>query len=94
MDSVLWVIYLSPGYTETSNLIPELMAYMATVVRVSQDCASLVWVKYNTIFWRQAALIHNMKWSVINLTQYTMYFAGIASLTKSCKLCFATTYTK
>lgn len=36
--------------------VPELMAYMGTIVRMSQDYEGLGWVRYDLVFRRQAAL--------------------------------------
>ena len=36
--------YISVHAQYTPSLIPELMAYMAAIVRVSQDYAGLAWV--------------------------------------------------
>ena len=69
------------------------MAYMATIVRVSEDFSGLTWVRYDAAFHRQAALTHNERWSV-NSTLYTMCFTGMASATKRCELCFASTHTE
>ena len=76
------------------HLIAKLMAYMATIVRVSKDFAGLAWVRYDAAFCRQAALTRNERWSTINSALYTMRFAGMASSMKHCELCFATTHTE
>ena len=76
------------------HLIPEMMAYMGTIIRVSQDYSGLAWVRYDAAFRRQAALVGNDKWSVINTTIYTMCFTGMASSTKRCELCFASSHTE
>ena len=76
------------------RLIPELMVYLALIVRVSQDFAGLAWVRYDSAFQRQAALTGNTRWSAINTTLYTMYFTGLASARKRCELCLATTHTE
>ena len=78
----MFVSVLAPQYPER---IPELMAYQATIVRASQDYAGLAWVRYDSTFRRQAALIGLTRWSVINPTLYTLCFAGS-------ELCFATTH--
>ena len=70
------------------------MAYMATIVRVSQDYAGLAWVRYDAAFQRQAALTNNVRWSVINPTLYTTCFTGKVSTTKRCELCFASTHSE
>ena len=68
--------YVSVRAPPAPHLIPELMAYMATIVRVSQDFSGLAWVRYDAAFRRQAALTRNDRWSVINSTLYTMCFVN------------------
>ena len=98
MDIFTWLqcfgAYVSVRATQAPHLIPEFMAYMATIVRVSQDYSGLAWVRYDAAFHRQAALTNNTRWSVINSTLYTMCFTGMASRTKRCELCFATSHTE
>ena len=74
--------------------VPELMAYMGTIVRVSQDYDGLGWVRYDSAFRRQAALSGNKKWSVINGTLFTMNFSGRSAGTRRCELCFATSHSE
>ena len=66
------------------------MAYMAAIVRVSQDYAGLAWVRYDAAYQRQAALTGNTHWSTINSTLYTICFTGRATATPRCELCFVT----
>ena len=40
-----FVVYVSVRATQAPHLIPEFMAYMATIVRVSQDYSGLAWVR-------------------------------------------------
>lgn len=86
--------YVAVRAPQAPHLIPELMAYMATIVRVSQDYEGLAWVRYDAAFRRQAALTNNVRWSAINSTLYTMCFTGLASATKRCELCFASTHSE
>ena len=85
-----YVSVLGPAYPEA---IPELMAYAATIVRVSQDFSGLAWQRYDAGFRRQAALTGNRQWSRINATLYTMCFTGKALAITRCELCFASTHT-
>ena len=48
----IYVAVLAPGEPQ---VMPELMAYMGIIVRVSQDYAGLGWVCYDSAFRRQAA---------------------------------------
>lgn len=86
-----YVSVLGPG---DPSLIPELMAYMAMIVRASQDYDGLAWVRYDAGFRRQAAMTGNKRWSAINSTLYTVCFTGAAKPTKRCELCCATTHTE
>ena len=70
-----------------------IMAYMSTIVRVSQDFSGLAWVRYDAGFRRQAALTGNWSWSQINATLYNLCFVGNPLSTIRCELCFATSHT-
>ena len=98
MDIFTWLqcfgAYISVHTPPAPHLIPELKAYMATIMRVSQDYSGLAWVRYDAAFRRQAALTRNNHWFVINPTLCTMCFTGLASSTKRCELCFASTHTE
>ena len=86
-----YVVVRASGAPE---LVPELMAYQATIIRVSQDFAGLAWVRYDQAYRRQAALTGHTRWSVINATLYTMCFTGMATVQKRCELCLATSHTE
>ena len=58
--------YVSVQRSQHPEAIPELMAYMAMIVRSSQDFKDLAWLRYDVGFRRQAALTKNRKWSQIN----------------------------
>jgi len=70
------------------------MAYMITIIRVSQDFTGLAWVRYDAAFRRQAALTGNTRWSQVNATLYSTCFAGLARSTTRCELCLATSHTE
>ena len=94
MDIFTWVqcfgTYVAVVAPVEPLSVSELMAYMGTIVRVSQDYDGLGWVRYDSAFRRQAALSGNKKWSVINGTLFTMNFSGRSAGTRRCELCFAT----
>jgi len=80
---------LGPQYPEA---IPELLAYMASIIRVSQDYSGLAWVRYDAAFRRQAALTGNRRWSQINATIYTVCFTEMSGCPRfvSCVLALPT----
>ena len=85
----MYMSVLTPVHPE---VIPELMAYLSTIVRVSQDFVGLAWVRYNAGFHWQAALTGNRSWSQINTTLYTLCFTVNTLSTTRCELCFASSH--
>ncbi len=86
--------YVAVLATHEPTVVPELMAYMGLIIRVSQDYEGLGWVRYDSAFRRQAALSGNKKWSAVNGTLFTVNFSGRASGTRRCELCFATSHSE
>ena len=86
--------YVAVLSTHEPAVVPEMMAYMGIISRVSQDYEGLGWVRYDSAFRRQAALSDNWKWSAVNRTLFTMNFSGRTSGTKRCELCFATSHSE
>ena len=73
-----------------TTTIPELMAYMITISRASQDFSGLAWVRYDSAFRRNAAVTGNRKWSAINPSIYSFCFTGKAAISTRCDLCLST----
>ena len=71
---------------------PELMAYLVTISRVSQDFVGLAWVRYDAAFRRQAAITGNKKWSQINPSLYSICFTGKAQAAVRCELCLSVSH--
>ena len=68
------------------------MAYITTILRVSQDFAGLGWVCYDAAFRRVVAVSGDTKWSEINPTLYAMFFIGATRAAARCDLCMATSH--
>ncbi len=71
--------------------VPELMAYLVQIMRVSQDFGGLAWVNYDLAFCRQAASTGSRQWSKVNPSLYSICFAGVARANKRCDLCLSLT---
>ena len=84
--------YISVLSGSFPKAVPELMAYMVTITRVSQDFAGLSWVRYDSAFCRQAAISVNRKWSQVNPSLYSICFTGRAQQSNRCELCFSATH--
>ena len=80
--------YVSVLASKHPESMPELMAYIITITRVSQDFAGMAWVRYDAAFRRQAAITGNRRWSQINPSLYSICFTGRAQQTNRCELCF------
>ena len=74
------------------DAVPELVAYLIHIVRVSQDFRGMAWVKYDMAFRCQAATISNRQWSKINPSLYSICFVGAARTNKRCDLCLSLTH--
>ena len=85
--------YVSVQGSQHPEAIPELMAYMAMIVRSSQDFKDLAWLRYDVGVRRQAALTKNRKWSQINTTLYSMCFTtNFRGGVSRCELCLGSTH--
>ena len=73
-------------------MIPELMAYMSTIIRTSREYAGTEWHTYDTLFRKHAALRKESKWSVINPTIYARCFTSAPRNPAKCELCLAVTH--
>ena len=96
LDISTWVqsftIYVSVRAAHDPALIPELMAYMYTIVRASQDFGGTSWVNYDTVFRRQAAATGMTAWSRVNGTLHHICFNGPRRQALRCDLCLAATH--
>ena len=87
-----FVSYVSVCGSEKPDLLPELMAYMTTILCVSQDFTGLGWVHYDAAFRHLVALSGNTMLSKINPTLYTLYFTGATRSNSRCDLCMVTSH--
>ena len=87
-----FAVYCSVLGSHDPACVPELMAYLITIARVSQDYTGLAWVRYDAAFRRQAAITGNRKWSQINPSLYSICFTGRAQEIKRCELCLSTAH--
>ena len=95
-DLASWVqcfaTYVGVLAGSSPEVVPELMAYLIQIVRVSQDFGGLAWVNYDLAFRRQAAATGNRSWSKINPSLYSICFSGAARVSRRCELCLSTTH--
>ena len=74
-------------------MVPELMAYQATIVKCSRDFEGLAWAQYDRAYRRQAAQTKDLRWSRLNPTLFSLCFAGKARRNIACAHCLSDNHT-
>ncbi len=72
--------------------VPELMSYMVSIIRASEDYDGLTWVRYDAAYRRQVVANRNCKWSRINPSLFSLCFTGKAQVAKRCDLCLSASH--
>ena len=85
-------VYTSVRGAQFPELIPELMAYMGTIIRVNREYTGSEWAKYDMLFRKHAALRRETRWSVINPTIYARCFTAATRSPPRCEVCLASTH--
>ena len=75
--------------TKYPQAVPELMAYMATIVKCSRDYHGVAWAQYDRGFRKQMATLRDLRWSRINPTLFSLCFSGKAKRNTMCNWCLA-----
>ena len=92
-DIATWVqcfaTYISVMSTSHPGAVPELLAYLIFILRVSQDFGGVAWVTYDAAFRRQAFITGNRLWSKVNPSLYSICFSGVARTGQRCDLCLS-----
>ena len=81
---------LSRAYPQ---MVPELMAYQATIIKCCRDFEGLAWAQYDRVYRRQAAQTKDLHWSRLNPTLYSLCFAGKAKRHVACNFCLSDNHT-
>lgn len=87
-----FTIYVGVMLSKHPEAVPELMSYMVSIVRASEDYDGLAWVRYDAAYRRQAAANRNSKWSQINRSLFLLCFTGKAQVAKRCDLCLSASH--
>ena len=82
-------LYVSVLATQSPQYVPELMAYMVSILRASQEYEGSAWTTYDAAYRRQAAATGNKQWSKVNPSLYTVCFTGKARKATRCDLCLS-----
>ena len=82
-------VVLGPQFPEA---IPELLAYMASIIRVSQDYSELAWVRYDAAFRRQGSTDRQSQVATNQCLHLYRVLHRNVRVSLLCELCFGTTH--
>ena len=82
-------LYVSVLAIQSPQYVPELMAYMVSILRASQEYEGSAWTTYDAAYRRQAAATGNKQWSKVNPSLYMVCFTGKARKATRCDLCLS-----
>ena len=84
-----YAMYVGVLATKSPDTVPELMAYMISILRASLEYEGLAWATYDAAYHRQAAATGHKQWSKVNPSLYTICFTGKARRAVRCDLCLS-----
>ena len=92
-DILTWVqcfaSYVSVLAQPYPSKMPQLMAYMCTIIRIEKDFEDNAWQNYDTAYRRQAAITKSLEWGNIEPTLYSMAVTGHSKRRERCTYCFS-----
>ena len=93
-DISVWLqcfaLYVGVLASSKPALVPDLMAYMISIIRASQEFEGSAWTVYDDAYRRQAAAAGDQwQWSQVNPSLYTICFTGKAKRTGRCERCLS-----
>lgn len=71
------------------QMVPDLMAYQATIIWCYQDFEELHWAQYDRMYRRQVAITKDLRWGKVDATLYSKCFAGKARRRAMCSYCLS-----
>ena len=84
-DIIVWLhcfaLYVGVLASSKPALVPDLMAYMISIIKAKQEFEGSAWTVYDDAYRRQAATAGDQwQWSQVNPSLYTICFTGKAKL--------------
>ena len=86
------MVYLGVMSKKHPSAVPQMLAYMLTIIRVAQEFEDPAWILYDAAYRDKAAATKNRKWSQIDAGLYNLVFTGQARKLRFCKHCSACTH--
>ena len=95
-DIYTWIqcfaIYMAVMAKHDPGSIPEMLAYMLTIMKAQQEFKEPAWRLYDKAYRKKASATGNRKWSQIDPLLYNQLFTGRAN-EAFCQHCHSTTHT-
>ena len=82
-----FAVYTSMLSWKHPEVVPELLAYMVSVMKAGSEYTGLEWAQYDSSYCCQAASTGNWKWSGVNPSLYSVCFTGKAPRGPRCSVC-------
>ena len=87
-----FAVYTAAIVAKHPSVIQELLAYMLTIIKASQQYDGMYWCAYDTHYCISAAATGNKNWSRLDTDLYTRFFTGRAKLMNACSQCDSTAH--
>ena len=87
-----FAIYMAVMARKHPKAIPEMLAYMLSIMRAQQEYEEPAWSRYDEAFREKVAAIGNRKWSQIDTHIYNQVFTGRAKKRPICAGCGSTSH--
>ena len=82
-----FAVYMAALVSQHPSATLDLIAYMLTIVKASQQYDGLYWRAYDTNYRLTAAASGNRCWSRLDTDLFTRFFTGRARLISACTVC-------
>ena len=82
-----FAVYTAALVSEHPSATLEMLAYMVTIIKASQQYDGLYWRAYDTNYRLTAAASGNRQWSRLDTDLFTRFFTGRARLVSPCSTC-------
>ena len=82
-------VLCSDGGSAYPSMVPKFMSYQATIIKCAWDFDGFAWAQYNRTYRCQVAQTKELWWSKLNLTLYSLCFAGKAKCHIVCSFCLS-----
>ena len=92
-DINLWLQCFATFITVMASKFPEytpqLLAYMVTILKASQEYEGAAWAAYDVAYRQQAAATGHKRWSEVNTSLYAVCFTGKGKRALRCEACLS-----